>query len=126
MAKGQRKNQSQIDKAISTASFITESAIAGAASVVEKQSSEAVEESIASAEAVTFEAVIETVEDNTQGVSIQAQTAPAAGVLKPQGVYLKSKKTSRLISGPISLKLAQAQVKAYPGLVEIVESVESI
>lgn len=60
--------------------------------------------------------------DNTMPVSIQAQTAPAAGVLKPQGVYLKSKKTSRLISGPISLKLAQGQVKAYPGLVEIVES----
>ena len=61
--------------------------------------------------------------DNTMPVSIQAQTAPAAGVLKPQGVYLKSKKTSRVISGPISLKLAQAQAKAYPNLVEIVESI---
>lgn len=61
--------------------------------------------------------------DNTLPVSVQAQTAPASGVLKSHGVYLRSKKTNRVIAGPIPQKQAQVQTKAYPNLVEIVESI---
>jgi hypothetical protein len=90
--------------------------------LIEEQSAEAVEVfETTSAEPTLIETIIEPVEDHTQGVTAQAHTAPASGILKAQGVYLKSKTTKRIIAGPIDIKLAREQVKQYPNRVEIVE-----
>ncbi len=90
---------------------------------IEQQSAEAVEVfETQSAEPVLVETIIEPVADNTQGVTAQAHTAPASGILKAQGVYLKSKTTKRIIAGPIDIKMARQQVKEYPNRVEIQET----
>jgi hypothetical protein len=90
--------------------------------LIEEQSAEAVEiVETTSAEPTLIETIIEPVEDNTQGVTVQAHTAPASGILKAQGVYIKSKLTKRIIAGPIDIKMARQQVKEYPNRVEIVE-----
>ncbi len=90
---------------------------------IEQQSAESVEVfETQSAEPTMVETIIEPVADNTQGVTAQAHTAPASGILKAQGVYLKSKTTKRIIAGPIDIKLARQQVKDYPNRVEIQET----